>query len=407
MSIITIDLNTYAYGGEVIGRDSEGRAVFVPYAMPGERVRVRLGEEKKGFARGELVEVVKFSLDRVDPRCSHFMECGGCHYQHIPYDIQLNAKVDILRDTLNRIGKQENPPLAPIVPSTTPWNYRNNVQFHLTPDGELGYQHPGSNTVFAIKECFLPVLSIGEIWPQLDMEVIPGLDRIGLRVGDNDDAILILESSDPQPIEISVDLPISIIHSGPAGQLVLAGDDHIIITVLDRSFKVSAESFFQINPLMAGKMVEYIANYLRDLTVSTLVDAFCGVGLFSAFLAPHVDRLIGIETSQSACDDFVFNLDEYDNVELYEAPVADVLSTFDMNLDALIVDPPRGGLDIKTIDEISRLQPHTLIYVSCNPATLSRDIYRLSKGGYSLRQTTPFDLFPQTYHIESISIFEK
>jgi len=166
---------------------------------------------------------------------------------------------------------------------------------------------------------------------------------------------------------------------------------------------------------MAEKMVAHLLDNLTLAKESTLIDAYCGVGLFSAFLAPHVGRLIGIEASPSASEDFTINLDEFDNVEIYEAPVEDVLpalefppsSSLSVGPDVMLVDPPRSGLARATLDGILSLAPQTLVYISCDPATLARDAKRLTNGGYQLQQITPFDLFPHTSHIESISFWRK
>lgn len=402
-----INLTTFTYGGESLGRLPDQRAVFVPYALPGETVRVRLVEEKRGYARAELVEVLEPSPERIEPRCSHFAQCSGCHYQHIPYEIQLQAKTDILRDQLKRIGKLEHPPVRPIIPSPHPWNYRNHVQFHLAPDGKLGFQAPRSHEIIPIGECHLLQPPISETWPLLDIESIPGLDRVGLRLGAGDDILLTLESSDPNPVELSVDLPLSVVHLGPGGCLVLAGDEYTLIEVDGHPFRVSAGSFFQINTSMTEVMVQHLLDNLSLTGETSVIDAYCGVGLFSVFLAPRVKRLIGIESSPSACEDFMVNLDKFDNVELYEAPVEDVLPHLDSGPDILVVDPPKGGLGRGTRAGILTLGPKVIAYISCDPATLSRDARHLTEGGYQLRQITPFDLFPQTYHIESISFWDK
>jgi 23S rRNA (uracil1939-C5)-methyltransferase len=396
----------YSYGGESLGRLEDKRAVFVLYTIPGERARIQLVEGKKGYARGSLLEVLDASPERIDPRCPHFTHCGGCHYQHIPYKSQLKAKTEILVDQLLRIGKISDPPICPVVPSPTPWNYRNHVQFHLTPDGKLGFQAPHSHNIIPIRECHLPEAAINEIWPLLDLEPLPSLERISVRSGAEGDTLLILESGDPVPLELFVDLPISVIHTGPGGSLVLAGDDHIGIEVANRVFQVSAGSFFQVNTHMAALMIQHILGNLKIPEKAILVDAYCGVGLFSAFLAPKVDQLIGIESSPSACNDFVANLDEFDNVALYEATVGDVLPTLELKPDIILIDPPRSGLDRLGLDGLLKLRPEIIAYVSCDPATLSRDARRLVRGGYQLIQITPFDLFPQTYHIETISFWQ-
>jgi 23S rRNA (uracil1939-C5)-methyltransferase len=402
-----VTLDKHSYGGESFGRLPDKRAVFVPFTLPGERVRIQLVEEKKGYARGTLMKVLETSPDRIEPRCPHFTHCGGCHYQHIPYEAQLQAKNEILRDQLLRIGKLDDPPIQPIVPSHTPWNYRNHIRFHLTPDGKIGFQAPRSHEIIPIQECHLPEDAINEIWPLLDMEPIPGLERLSLRCAAAEDLLLILESSAPEPVELSVDLPISVVHTGPGGVLVLAGDDHIVIEVADRPFQVSARSFFQVNTRMAELMVQHILENLNLPEKAILVDAYCGVGLFSAFLAPLVEQVIGIESSASACDDYVANLDEFDNVTLYEASVGEILPVLEDVPDIIIVDPPRAGLDRHVMDGLLTSRPEIITYISCDPATLSRDARRLVNGGYQLTQITPFDLFPQTYHIESISFWER
>jgi 23S rRNA (uracil1939-C5)-methyltransferase len=407
MTTETLTLEKYSYGGEAFGRLSDKRAAFVLFTIPGERVRIQLVEDKKNYARGELLEVLEASSDRIEPRCPHFSHCGGCHYQHIPYQAQLKAKTDILRDQLQRIAKIDDPPIQPMIPSSDPWYYRNHIQFHPMPDGKLGFQAPRSHKIIPIYECHLPEDGINQIWPLLDLEPIPGLERVSLRCGVDDDTLLVLESSDPVPVELSVDLPVSVVYKGPGGSLILAGDDHILIEVDDRIFKVSAGSFFQVNTTMAQKMIEHVIDNLEIPEKAVLVDAYCGVGLFSAFLAPQVDRLIGIESSPAACDDYVNNLEEFDNVFLYEGTTGEILPLLDESPDILIVDPPRAGLDLQTMDGLLNLGPETITYISCDPATLSRDAQRLTKGGYQFVQITPFDVFPQTYHIESISFWRR
>jgi 23S rRNA (uracil1939-C5)-methyltransferase len=187
----------------------------------------------------------------------------------------------------------------------------------------------------------------------------------------------------------------------------MAGDDHLAIRVNDRLFYISAASFFQVNTRMAEKMVAHLQARLPVQPAVTMLDVYCGVGLFSAFFAPHLGRLIGIESSPSACEDFAVNLDEFDNVELYEALAEDMLPALDVKPGIVIVDPPRSGLEKRVLDALLAGNPARIAYVSCDPSTLARDAARLVAGGYQLIQVTPFDLFPQSYHIESISIFEK
>ena len=404
---VEIVLTALSYGGEAIGR-YDGRAVFVPFALPGETVRARIVDDRKNFARAELVEVVKASPERITPRCPYFGVCGGCHYQHLAYASQLKLKQGILTDQLTRIGKIQDPPVQAAVASPDEWYYRNNVQFHLDQSGVLGFIAAANpEELIPIKECFLPEAALNALWPTLEFEVDSPVERVSLRCGVNDDLLLALESDEVTPPEMETEAGISVVHLNEAGGdcVVLAGDGYIVIEVLERLFKVSAGSFFQVNTRMAGRLVEHLLENLPVTASSTLLDVYCGAGLFSAFFAPKVARLIGIESAPSACQDFIVNLDEFDNVELYEGLAQDILPSLKLKADLAIVDPPRAGLDKAVLDALLRLRPKTLAYVSCDPSTLARDAARLLAGGYQLKKVTPFDLFPQTYHIESISIF--
>ena len=406
--IFEISLTAAAYGGEALGRLPDGRAVFVPFALPGETVRLRLVEEKRGYARAVLMEVLSPVAERIAPRCAHFGACGGCHYQHLPYPAQLALKASILDDQLKRIGGLASPNMRPAVASPKIFNYRNHIQFHLASNGRLGFFDARAQYVFPVQECHLPEEAICLLWPQLDFEAIPEIERVGLRLGSEDDLQLILESQDLTPPEMLIeDLPISAVHLSPAGTLVLAGSESIFMEVLGRRFQVSAGSFFQVNTPVAAAMVEHLLDCLPLDTSSTILEVYCGVGLFSAFLAGRCGRLVGVESSPKACEDFAANLDEFDHVALYEAPAEIVLPHLDLNPDVILVDPPRAGIDRRALDGLLAMQAPLVVYVSCDPSTLGRDARRLSAAGYRLKQVTPFDLFPQTYHIESISVWEK
>ncbi|RPH61346.1 MAG: class I SAM-dependent RNA methyltransferase, partial [Chloroflexi bacterium] len=398
-----ITLTTLTYGGEAIGRLPDGRAVFVPFALPGDVAKIRLVEERKNFARAELLEVLRPSPDRIQPRCQHFFSltpipsplgrgdgvraaCGGCHYQNLPYPRQLEAKRAILRDQLTRIGKIENPPVGEMVPAPDEWHYRNHIQFHLDKTGRLGFiaalasaaspnrdENPSPSAVLPIMECFLPQANLNALWPQLQFEAESPVQRVSLRAGLDDDLLLVLESDWPETPEMEIEADISVVHLMEDDAVVIAGNDHLLIQVdvdgnppLQRAFKVSAASFFQVNTAMAGKMAAHLLAELPVSPSTTLLDVYCGVGLFSAFFAPRVRRVTGIEVAPSACEDFTVNLDEFDNVELYEAPAEDVLPALNEKPDVVIVDPPRAGLDKKVLDAILALRPAALAYVSCD-----------------------------------------
>ncbi|MBL8099200.1 MAG: class I SAM-dependent RNA methyltransferase [Anaerolineales bacterium] len=421
-STFEITLEKLTYGGEAMGRLPDGRAVFVPFGLPNEIVKIRLTQEKQNFARGEIVEIIKSSPERIQAKCKHFFNplllvgegvgmresCGGCHYQNLSYENQLKAKTEILSDQLRRIGKIENPPIQKMIPSPNEWNYRNNIQFHLTNEGKLGFINSKGNSAFAIEECHLPNKEIDSFWKELNFESNLSLERVSLRSGDENDLMLILESEYPETPELEIEADVSVIHIYENHPVVIAGQDHIFIKILDKDFKVSANSFFQVNTKMAEKMVEHLINQIpTPNSQTTLLDIYCGVGLFSKFFADKYQKVIGVESSSSACEDFVFNLDEFENIDLYEGSAEEILLKLEIkNQTHIIVDPPRVGIEKHALDAIINLKPQVIAYVSCDPSTLARDAARLINGGYKLKQVTPFDLFPQTYHIESISIFE-
>ncbi len=262
MEIVEVELKNFVYGGDVMGRLPDGRAIFIPYGLPGERVRARIVDEKRGYVRAALQEVLTPSPVRIQPRCIHFGVCGGCHLQQIEYERQMEVKSSVLAEQLVRIAGIAEPPMRPLVPSPDPWHYRNSVQFHITPDGKLGYLKAGSHEIIPIQECHILQGALNDVWPQLEFEPGSGIQRVELRLGIDDDVIVALESADDQPPEFEIDLPLSAVHISKAGLVVLAGDDHTFIEVLGRTFHVSAESFFQVNTAMAEAMVNHLLEIL-------------------------------------------------------------------------------------------------------------------------------------------------
>jgi 23S rRNA (uracil1939-C5)-methyltransferase len=267
----------------------------------------------------------------------------------------------------------------------------------------LGFQSSGGTGVVEIQECHLPEVGLSELWPRLEFE--PGLvERVALRLGSDGEALMALEGEGAPELSIE-DLPLSAVFLGEGGAMVLAGDDSLVQEVNGRAFRVSAASFFQVNTPVAAALVDQVLRVLAPGKEDIVLDCYCGVGLFSAFLAPLAGEVIGIELSPSACADFTANLDEFDNVSLYEAAVEQVLPGLKVAPSLALVDPPRAGLERSALDALANLKPRRIAYVSCDPSTLARDAKRLAAAGYRLEEVTPFDLFPQTYHIESVSLF--
>ncbi len=405
---ISLKMEKPVFGGDCLGRLPDGRAIFVPFTLPGETIRVEITEEKKRFARGIPVEITDASPNRITPRCIHFGECGGCQYQHLDYTKQLALKENLLKDQFQRIGKIDNAPFRSIIPSPHPFNYRNHVQFHLSKDGELGYVHADNKHLLLLDECHLPRETINKLWSLINLDPDSGIYRMGIRQDSYNDLMVILEGEEPKPSEFSLDVPVSVVYTPPDSRLtVLAGDDHLNFSLLDHSFQVSARSFFQVNTPIAEAMIQFLLDHLTLNKSTQVLELFAGVGLFSAFIAREVDYLTAVESSGSACHDFTVNLAEYENVSLYEANAEAVLPSLNAQFDLLVVDPPRAGLAPVVHDALENIQPQQIAYISCDSATLARDARKIIQKGYHLISVTPFDQFPQTAHIETISLFEK
>jgi 23S rRNA (uracil1939-C5)-methyltransferase len=401
--VMELELTGMAYGGDAFGRDLEGRMVFVPFSLPGERVQVEIVEEHARWARARLLDVTKPSPDRIRPRCKHFADCGGCHYQHMPYEAQLRAKEEILRDQLKRIGKFEQPPVSPTSPSPSPWNTRNHLQFKLTSQGRLGFNAAGSGRIVPIDECHLPQSTLADLWPRIDLQGSEGIERVSVRAGVDGEMMVILKGESKPPFEMHVDAPVSVVWISDDRRATMAGDPILEMQVLDRPFVVSPGSFFQVNAALAGELVTRTLDALEVQIGTTVFDLYAGVGLFSAFLAERGARLVAVEDSSSACADFEVNLEAFEDIQLYEAPVEMALPKIPEQPDAIVVDPPRAGLSREALDGILAQHAPQLVYISCDAATFARDARRLNDGGYDMLQATPIDLFPQTYHIEIFS----
>ena len=404
-TLFSLEIQSLVYEGGGFGRLPDGRAAFVPFVMPGERVTARLREEKKGFVLADLVSVDQAHAQRIAPRCPHFGICGGCHYQHIPYELQLEYKKEIFCEQLQRIGGIQTPQVEKIVPSAETWNYRNALQFQVSNTGKLCYANARDNELFAVQECHLPMPAIQNLWPQLEFEENSYTGRLEMRQNTEGELLMNLEGGEESLPELESEASVSIVSLSENDSVVLAGEDHLVMRIKDRPFHVSAASFFQTNFSGADALLNEVIGMVRESGCLRLLDVYCGVGLFSAFLAGQVQALAGIEVSPNACRDFAINLDEFDNVSLYEGTAERILPLLDFKADGVIIDPPRAGLRPEARQALLALHPGTLVYVSCNPATLARDARHFAEGGYHLQKSILVDMFPQTFHVESVNLF--
>jgi len=398
-----VKFEKYIYGGDCLGRMSDGRTIFTSFVLKDEVAKVRPFFRKKGYVKADLELVVQRSSERIDPICKYFGKCGGCHYQNTNYQNQLMIKQSIIADQLERIGGIVGFSINSIIPSPNEFNYRNSIQFQVTSEGRLGFYSQNGNYILTIDECHLPSIGILENWVKLNLESFPGLKRVQFREGMNGEQMIILECNEYSEMpEIEVDFLVSVVHLSPQGLIVLAGDDHLIYEVLQRPFKVSAGSFFQVNSSQAEKLVKLVLDSIPQ-SGEKFLELYCGVGLFTAFIAPRFREISAIEENESACGDFAVNLDEYENISLYVGSAKDVLPELSDQFDCVLLDPPRSGVDDISMQYLIDRKIPWIVYVSCDIATLSRDLKKLISVGYELNEITPLDMFPQTFHIECVA----
>lgn len=409
------------YGGDGLARLPGGKAVFVPFVLPGEEVSATISKEKSSFARASADQVLQPSERRIKPQCPYFIACGGCHYQHAGYKTQIDLKGGILRETLLRNGKLEwNGDI--IAHSAEPWYYRNRTRLKVRggSDFALGYHRFASHDLLPVKEC--PISSptvnrvIQQLWEIGQAGGVPaGLSEIELFV-DHADSRLVLElihlAGAKGIREFAGELQnrlanvqgVGIFEQSPGGPSVPAelkdsvGNPSLLYQVGEKSFRVSAGSFFQTNRFLVNQLVKAVVG---DFFGNIALDLYSGVGLFANHLAKRFTQVFAVESAPASAEDLKKNA--LKNVVPVQTEVEQFLPRcLNMHPDVVVVDPPRAGLGAKVTQLLAALRVKRISYVSCDPATLARDVRLLLETGYHVEEVHLVDLFPQTFHIEAV-----
>jgi 23S rRNA (uracil1939-C5)-methyltransferase len=441
-----LSIEKLIYGGDGLartaagadGRSLDGRSltVFVPFVLPGERVEIETRQEKPGFARGSVTQLIEASPDRVEARCPYFRQCGGCHYQHIAYPRQLEFKGAILRETLQRIAKIELKSEIR-VHASPPWNYRNRtrLQVRTAPEFELGYFRWGSHEFLPVRECPISSPLINRVMARLlelgglncpaaveEMELFADAEDEHLlawafcgRAADTLDLSRWAEALAREVPEISGVTFFSSRRRAredePADLKVLAqsGATAIRYRTKRHEYQVSAGAFFQVNRFLVDELVSVVTGDARG---EIALDLYAGVGLFSAVLAENFHHNFNVEASHTAHGDCVQNVPA--NVKAVVARTEDYLRSeypksrrMRTRPDLVVLDPPRTGAGKGVIRALAELAVRRIRYVSCDPATLARDIAPLLAAGYHIEETHLFDLFPETLHIETVMLLAR
>ena len=363
----------------------EGHRVFVFGAIPGEDVLAEVFRERRRYIAARVLEVLEPSPHRAAPPCPYFGPCTGCQWQHVDYEAQLQYKSDAVIDALKRVGGFSNPPMKPMVPSPDQFGYRNHARFTIGENGSLGFVNRETRQHVTVDDCLLMDPGVNGVLKQLQGSCAE-TTQLSVRWGVNTGEYLV------QPALKEAVVPVD------------TGQKAYVETVLGRSFRIASPSFFQVNIRQLEAMVGLVKEGLKLSGNETLVDAYAGVGTFALLLAPYARRIIAIEDSPAAVDDAKANAEGLTNVEFLLGRTEQVLPELEASPDGVILDPSRKGCHPSALKALAELKPRRIVYVSCDPATLARDLKILCKDAFFLESVIPVDMFPQTHHVECIAV---
>ncbi|HXA77437.1 MAG TPA: class I SAM-dependent RNA methyltransferase [Candidatus Acidoferrales bacterium] len=420
-----ITIEKLIYGGEGLAHH-DGSTVFVPFVLPAERIAAALVEQKKKFIRARVERLLEPSPDRASARCPHFGVCGGCDYQHIPYESQLKYKTEILRETLRRIGRIDWPGEI-TAHASPPWAYRNRAQWKVRPLGEdgvggtsIGYFRANSTALCAVEDCAILSPLLLKTLLALRTAAAAGMLPRELREieafgGGNDSKLLVTATFAGFPARaqelvdklrgILPEIESLLFHDPTRGRMELDGPGYIECEAAGATYRVGHFSFFQVNRFLVGELARAVAEDEAEGRLA--LDLFAGVGLFCLPLAKRFARVVAVESNPAAARDLEANTSGRVArgsrvIEVRSADVEEFLAKLKEKPELVVLDPPRAGLTPGTIKHLARMGPARITYVSCDPPTLARDLAALANTGYDIAGVYWFDLFPQTFHMETV-----
>lgn len=451
---VELTITAMAFGGEGLGKH-EGMTVFTDKVVPGDEAEVRLMKVKKNFAEAKTVRIIKTSPDRVKAKCPYAEVCGGCNFQFLDYEKQLEIKEQSVIDALERLAKINNPPVNKIIGCKEIYYYRNKMEFSFGYDEQMnfamGLHMPGRKfDILDLNECHLESLDAVEIlkavkafcfekkWPPFKYSVGEGfLKNLIIREGKRTNEIMvILVTSDDAPENFQVGLEElkeilvakvpkitsiywqktiskrgmprrtedTLIHGSKVlnEKMILENGDAL-------DFEILPQAFFQVNTLQAEVLYHEVLKLVSDKNHEMIFDLFCGTGTIGLFLAKHAERVWGVEMNTDAVRAAAENAkkNKITNIDFFNGDVTEVLKKIKERPSLVVVDPPRAGLTQKLVDKINDFGAKEIIYVSCNPATFARDLTWLQEFGYKLKSVQPVDMFPHSYHIETVAKIER
>jgi 23S rRNA (uracil1939-C5)-methyltransferase len=424
---LQLTIEKLVYGGDGLARlpadeNGRGKAAFLPFVLPEEQVEAELTEQKPGFARARVTEILKTSSKRIEPGCPYFQKCGGCHYQHTGYEHQVQIKSSILKENLRRIAKLDLQAELVIHPSP-PWNYRNRTRLKISthPEFAIGYYKHNSHELLPVDQCPIssPLINqaINSLWQAGRLgHITSEAEEIELFANADDTQLLVelycaANVADTAAKKMSEDLHhalpqtvgvVAFRSTPPAGEpkpITTSGTADLQYRTDRGNYRVSAGAFFQVNRHLINELAEIV---VQSSSGQTALDLYAGAGLFAVPLARSFAQVIAVESSQTSQSDLAYNSPA--NVRTVRATVEQYLKSVPAKLspDLVVLDPPRSGLGESVVRSLTTLRSPHITYVSCDPATLARDVSGLLKAGYRIEQAHMVDLFPQTFHLETV-----
>lgn len=406
-------VNGISHASEGVAR-IDGKATFIPYAIPGETVAVKITESKQNYQRARLEKIIVSSPDRTAPPCRHYFTCGGCSYQHVKYERQLALKRQVVEETLKRIGGIDTK-VNPVIGMENSWHYRNKVEWHTGQQaGEplLGYYINNTHQLIDIDDCLLISEEMKEcsryIKKHLQQLHVPFACQVTVRQSSLGQLMIIFSGTDASHIDFtqltdhfteaslySIDQGITRLHYGETRLNEKLGE----IT-----FEISPQAFFQVNHIQTEKMLDIIKDYAQLRRSDTVLDAYCGTGSIALSLAQDAKRVVGVERFKASIKDAKRNafINHITNSQFIKGACEDIIPTLEDNFDVIILDPPRNGCKKELIQAVINKSPRSIIYVSCNPSTLARDLALFKGSIYNVKEVQPIDMFPQTTHVETV-----
>ncbi|MCR2823453.1 23S rRNA (uracil(1939)-C(5))-methyltransferase RlmD [Lederbergia panacisoli] len=424
----------------------EGYPLFVPNGLPGEKAKIKVVKLSKGYGFGRLIELYEESAYRVEPECPIYKECGGCQLQHLSYEGQMMAKEKQVRDVLERIGKLENVTVHPVLGMEEPWRYRNKSQVPIGEhEGGLigGFYQRRTHDIIDMEKCLIQmeendvilqkvkeICSLYGVKAYNEQNHKGTLRHVMARTGKATGEMMIVLITRTVELPNAKQIVAEIVNGIPGVKSIVQnvntkwtnvifgdqtkviwGEEVIYDYIGDIKFAISARSFYQVNPDQTKVLYDKALAYANLSGEETVIDAYCGIGTISLFLAQKAKKVYGVEIVPEAIEDARQNaeLNGITNVEFAVGEAETVIPNWykqGIQADVLVVDPPRKGCDQALLDTIINMKPKKVVYVSCNPATLARDLRILEDGGYKAVEVQPVDMFPQTNHVECCALIE-